>query len=204
MNDPIQQQLIAARRSQILDAAAKVFAEKGFHPATTKDIARQAGISEGTIYHYFDNKMALLFGILDRMKAIALQDADLTNVSETDFRSFLKATFRHPLMALKADNFELFRVVVAELMVNQHLRAFYFQDILEPTIQLAEAQLQLWAAQNVIKPINIKLTMRVVSGLVFGLILEHIMGDKLLEASWDDLPDFLTDMILDGIGNEKS
>jgi hypothetical protein len=35
---------------------------------------------------------------------------------------------------------------------------------------------------------------------VLGLILEYIMGDKTLEAQWDELPDFLTDMILDGLG----
>ncbi len=57
--DPIQAQLIAARRNQILDAAAKVFAEKGFHPTTIKDIAAEAGIAHGTIYNYFENKTAL-------------------------------------------------------------------------------------------------------------------------------------------------
>ena len=49
MKDSIQEQLIAARRNQILDAATKVFAEKGFHPTTIKDIAREAGIADG---HY--------------------------------------------------------------------------------------------------------------------------------------------------------
>jgi hypothetical protein len=46
--------------------------------------------------------------------------------------------------------------------------------------------------------------MRAISGMVLGLILQHIMGDKTLEAKWDELPDFLTDMILDGIGSDKS
>jgi hypothetical protein len=34
---------------------------------------------------------------------------------------------------------------------------------------------------------------------VLGLIMEYIMGDRTLEAQWDELPDFLTDMILDGL-----
>ena len=38
MKDSIQEQLIAARRNQILDAATKVFAEKGFHPTTIKGV----------------------------------------------------------------------------------------------------------------------------------------------------------------------
>ena len=39
--------------------------------------------------------------------------------------------------------------------------------------------------------------MRAISGMVLGLILQHVMGDKTLEAKWDELPDVLTDMILD-------
>ena len=46
-HDPIQELLITTRRNQILDAATKVFAEKGFHPTTIKDIAREAGIADG-------------------------------------------------------------------------------------------------------------------------------------------------------------
>jgi hypothetical protein len=40
--------------------------------------------------------------------------------------------------------------------------------------------------------------------MVLGLIVEHIMGDQTLESRWDELPDFLTDMILDGLGSDKS
>ena len=204
MKDPIQEQLIAARRSQILDAAAKVFAEKGFHLTTIKDIAREAGIADGTIYNYFENKTALLLGILDLMGEAARQETDFSQFTEGDFRSFIRAYFRHPLIGLKADNFELFRVVVSEIMVNQELRELYYQKILEPTLAMAEKQFQKWAEQHVIKPININLTMRVISGMIFGLTLEHIMGDKTLESKWDELPDFLTDIMLDGIRSDKS
>jgi len=204
MKDVIQEQLAAARRNQILEAAAKVFAEKGFHPTTIKDIAKEAGIADGTIYNYFENKTALLFGILELMKASAQREENFSDFSELDFRSFMKAYLRYPLMALKADNFELFRVVISEVMVNPEMRKLYYQKILEPTISTAEKYFQAWAAQQVIKPLDIGLTMRAISGLVFGLILEHIMGDKLLESRWDELPDFLTDLILDGIRSNKS
>jgi len=39
---------------------------------------------------------------------------------------------------------------------------------------------------------------------VLGLILEHILGDKTLEAKWNELPEFLTAMILDGLGSDQS
>lgn len=178
MRDLIQEQLIAARRSQILDAAVKVFAEKGFNPATIKDIAKVAGIADGTIYNYFENKTALLIGILDRMKQTAIQDANLSTLNPADLSSFMKAYFTHALMTLKADNFELFRVVMSEIMVNPELRTLYYQTILEPTIQLAEPIFQRWADQQAIKPVDIKLLIRAISGMVMGLMVQHIMATK--------------------------
>jgi AcrR family transcriptional regulator len=47
------------RRNQILDAALAVFSEKGFHTANVSDVAAGAGVSQGTIYWYFDSKEEL-------------------------------------------------------------------------------------------------------------------------------------------------
>lgn len=53
------------RRRQIIDAALGVYAEKGLAGATTKDLARAAGVAEGLIYHYFRSKEELLFAVVD-------------------------------------------------------------------------------------------------------------------------------------------
>lgn len=53
------------KRRQILDAAAAVFAAKGFHQALMDDVAAAAGIGKGTIYRYFSDKEGLFFSILD-------------------------------------------------------------------------------------------------------------------------------------------
>ena len=52
-----------ARKEQILMAAERVFAQKGFHQSTIAEIAREAGVSDATIYEYFPNKEELLFSI---------------------------------------------------------------------------------------------------------------------------------------------
>jgi len=52
-----------ARKEQILIAAERVFAQKGFHQSTIAEIAREAGVSDATIYEYFPNKEELLFSI---------------------------------------------------------------------------------------------------------------------------------------------
>jgi TetR/AcrR family fatty acid metabolism transcriptional regulator len=59
--------LAAVRREHLLDAATRVFAAKGFNGATIRDVARAAGVADGTIYNYFANKEALLFDVFDRL-----------------------------------------------------------------------------------------------------------------------------------------
>ncbi len=59
-----REQLREERRRQILDAALVVFTQKGFHAANVSDVAAQAGVSQGTIYWYFDSKEELLTAAL--------------------------------------------------------------------------------------------------------------------------------------------
>ncbi|MBS3808905.1 MAG: TetR/AcrR family transcriptional regulator [Desulfobacterales bacterium] len=50
----------SVKYNQILNAAIKVFAEQGFHQATISQVAREAGVADGTIYLYFKSKADLL------------------------------------------------------------------------------------------------------------------------------------------------
>jgi TetR/AcrR family fatty acid metabolism transcriptional regulator len=52
-----------ARKEQILKAAERIFARKGFPEATISDVAKEAGVSDATIYEYFSSKEELLFSI---------------------------------------------------------------------------------------------------------------------------------------------
>ena len=54
------------RRDEVLDAAAAAFAEKGFHEATTKDIAGRLGLLPGSLYYYFDSKEAAFVAVCRR------------------------------------------------------------------------------------------------------------------------------------------
>src|SRR5262245_38850003 len=50
----------ADKRQLILDAAVRVFARKGYHTSRVGDIAEEAGVAHGLLYHYFDSKEELL------------------------------------------------------------------------------------------------------------------------------------------------
>src|ERR1700758_2029498 len=107
-SDPIQEQLAAARRTQILAAAIKVFSEKGFHRATIRDVARAAGVADGTIYNYFANKADLLMGLLDRLNDTERRPASLAQAVQAPLSDSIRAYLRERVEALWS-NAELFR-----------------------------------------------------------------------------------------------
>lgn len=55
------------RRQQLIDAAIRVFMEKGFHTATVRDIGKAAGLTQGTIYNYVRSKDDILYLVCDHV-----------------------------------------------------------------------------------------------------------------------------------------
>ncbi|MEM1143942.1 MAG: TetR/AcrR family transcriptional regulator [Pseudomonadota bacterium] len=100
------------RERSILDAATDLFASAGFSGTSTRRIASEAGVSEGTVFHYFGSKHDLLVAILDRFYNETLNPnaADvLDNIMGTDER--LHALARYHITALTADQAIMLRLL---------------------------------------------------------------------------------------------
>ncbi|WP_289422577.1 TetR/AcrR family transcriptional regulator, partial [Faecalibaculum rodentium] len=68
----------AARRSEILDAAEKLFGTKGYDATSTGDILRELGIARGTLYYHFKSKEDILDAMIDRLThALAARAAEV-------------------------------------------------------------------------------------------------------------------------------
>lgn len=64
------EQYAEARRDQILDAALRIFARKGFAESTVDEIAVEAGLAKATLYLYFPSKEALLQKLVDHYRLV--------------------------------------------------------------------------------------------------------------------------------------
>ncbi len=196
--DPIQHTLTTARRNQILDAATRVFAEKGFHRATIKDIAQTAGIADGTIYIYFSSKTKILLGILTRLNESTEREQQFTLGSEQDMRTFF-LTYIRQRMSLLWPNAEVFRAVLPEMLVNADLRDPYYQQVLIPTFKIAEHYFQLQSTTGQMRQIDIPLAVRTLAATVIGLLTIQLLGDETIAKRWEELPEVLTTVLIDGL-----
>jgi AcrR family transcriptional regulator len=114
--------VVEDRREQIAEAAMRVFAEKGFTRATNKDIAREAGITTGLIYHYFDSKEALLKAIVEMNSPVQFVHTLAPEMLGLTPEKFIRTLLLHMLNIVESEQFvRLLRVFLPETIHNPGL-----------------------------------------------------------------------------------
>jgi AcrR family transcriptional regulator len=110
-----RQQAAADKRRQILDAAVRVFARQGFHGCRVSDIADEAGVAYGLVYHYFDSKEEVLDTLfLERW------DLMLAMIASVDAREELPPREKlHEIVSFIFDSYrhdpDLMKVIIVEV-----------------------------------------------------------------------------------------
>ena len=191
--------VVRARREQIVGAATRVFAKKGFRRATTREVARAAGVSEGTIYNYFEDKDALLLAILDRLNETERRAADFEEGMAMDFPAFLEQYLRRR-MSLIWENREVFRVVLSEILVNAALRERYLKHVVDPTMRIAEENFRSRMERGEVRHTDAPLATRSVAGAVLGVLVLGLLGDEEIGSRPDEVPDVLAGLLICGLG----
>ena len=111
------------KRARIVEAAVKVFAGRGFHTATVAEIARAAGVADGTIYLYFKSKDDLLLRLFDEKMAALLEEARAEVAREEGAAAKLRR-FIQLHLSLVEKNPDLASVLIVELRQSaQFLKA---------------------------------------------------------------------------------
>lgn len=113
-----------ARREHILDAALSCFARGGFHATTMQSICREAGISPGALYVYFDSKEALIAGLCERDRAeFAERFAKLATAP--NFLEALAAIGEHYLVDESAEKQRFVVEMGVEATRNPHIAEIF-------------------------------------------------------------------------------
>jgi AcrR family transcriptional regulator len=193
------------RRDDILAAAKRVFAEKGYHATTIADVARQAGISYGSVYWYFDSKDALFRALMDS-EELALRrhiDAAAAGLGTTDaadavevFRASVRATFE--FFETDRDGVRLlFRdALILGERFDRHLAGIYegFVGDIEQAIAAAQAAGRVVAAPA-------RMIAFSVAALVSQLALRRLTTDDGVPAPV--VADYVVTLLLDGLRLRK-
>ncbi len=184
--------LYEERREQILKAAVQVFGEKGYDRATISDIARKAGVAEGSIYNYFKNKGDLLVGIPQQivklpMHSIAplLEQCSVRGAGPPE--QVLEAIARN-LVAIFHQNAHILRILVSTLpRLSATTREKYMNNVILYAMGILETyfkkQMDLGVFRRGHDP-------RLLAISFFGLLFPHVILREVMRVDADGRADY--------------
>ncbi len=124
------------KQKKILEAAIQISNEKGFSSATTSEIAKRAGVAEGTIFRYFKTKNDILHGVMLQAIKVASNKvviASIAKIFNNEEQKDLKSILKDILMDrynMVQKFFPLFRVVISEALFHKDIRDALFENII--------------------------------------------------------------------------
>jgi AcrR family transcriptional regulator len=194
-----RERLRQEREERILEAAAAVFARKGFHQATIRDIAEVADVADGTIYNYYSDKRDLLVAITRQVISNATFEA-LAEFEPKDDEAFLTALLRDRLDFARR-NFDFSRVLLSQVWTDEVFRTQYLGEVINPLLQVMEGYLQARVQAGTIRPVNTRVVVQAMAGsfLIFVLLSEPGEDGLFTGASHGELAAELADFFLRGL-----
>ncbi len=191
---------LGQRKEQILKAAEKVFARKGFQEATVSDVAREAGLSEATIYEYFPSKEELLFSIPGETTRKGKEILEFHLQYVRGAANKLRSIIYHYL-SFYQNNPDYASIAMLVLKQNRKFtETEAYQTVREGSrviLRVVEEGIASGEFQESTNPYLVR-------SVIFGTI-ENILIRKLLHGKPEDLVAFvdpLTDLVIRGISRQ--
>jgi AcrR family transcriptional regulator len=158
------------RRRQILDAAVRVFAGQGYHDSRVGDIAKDAGVAYGLVYHYFDSKEAVLEAVFreawGRLVEALAAVAGAQEPAPVRLRKVSKLVLR-----TWRDDPDLVRLLVREITRSPHLHREI--DDIAAAFAVLERIVAEGQAEGTIRP---TLDTRFSAWILYGALEEILTG----------------------------
>ncbi len=125
---------LTAKQKRIVEAAVEMFSKNGFSASSTSEIARRAGVAEGTIFRHYKTKKELLLAIVTPVMTKLIAPfivKDLEKVLDKEFEhyeDFLEAMVRNR-QAFIRKHFPIIRILVQEIPFHEELRAQFIEHV---------------------------------------------------------------------------
>ena len=203
-NSPItaRQQQALDRQRQILDVALALFAKQGYAATATKQIAREVGIAEGLIFHYFPKKQDLLKALLSERHAFVQEVVEaLVLDSHRNMAEELMQVAKHWLTVHRQE-----RQLVAILLSESHGDPD-MQDAFSETIHAIVGHFQAYLQKRINSgDLRADLPPQTMAmGFFAPLLLFFISGQHLTDKEWSEqVDDFVEDTTAQWLGGVEA
>lgn len=148
---------IPEKEKKILMSAIGVFSEKGYSAATTSEIAKKAGVAEGTIFRYYKTKKDILRSILIQMINLVSSKVVMSGIEKIieesdgkDLRILLKEIL-YDRLKLVQSAFPMAKIIVTEALYHEDVREALYQNIFTKMLDTVTCLRERLVKQGVIR-----------------------------------------------------
>lgn len=160
-------------RDRILDAALKLFSQKGFLGATTRGIARQARVAEVTLFRHFPTKEALFQEVIRRYSFLPALRGILPGLDEASYEEALLAIARRFLATLD-ERRDLIRIMLAERHLYPSQVKSIFRGFLGEMVRMLAEYFRRLQARGVLRDFDPDAAAKAFLGAFFSYV--HFLG----------------------------
>jgi AcrR family transcriptional regulator len=206
-DEHLSEEDLSKRQWDILDAATKIFSEKGFYGGRTSDIAKEANIAEGTIFRYFKTKKDLLVGLL--MPLIIkffrpLMFKSIEKIMDNENNETVNVVLKNIMMdrvTLIKKNAPLIKTVMVESIYHPELLTPLQKEIAPKFIPIIDAFFKDNIEKGNLRDIDPRLMARSLISLIAGFsILSSSFPDIFTTDGDEKEVDKIVDILINGIG----
>ncbi|MFD2446852.1 TetR/AcrR family transcriptional regulator [Bacillus sp. CGMCC 1.16607] len=180
---------LTEKQKKIIIAAIESFSEKGYASTSTSEIAKKAGVAEGTIFRHYKTKKDLLISIVTPIMSKLIAPfvmRDLNKVLDTPFEryeDFLKAMIINRRDFLQK-NFPILKIMLQEIPFQPELREQFKKHVVKNIGQRLDALAKHYQGKGEIIEIPTLNVIRFTASTIIGYLLSRYLFFP--EADWND------------------
>jgi len=198
---------ISKRQWDILDAAIKIFSEKGYAASRTSDIAKEANIAEGTIFRYFKTKKDLLIGLLMplmtkffRPLMFKSMERIMDNEENENIDIVLKKIMMDRMSLIKK-NTPLVKTIMVEAIYHPELLEPLQKEVAPTLIPIVDKFFKENIGNGNLRDIDPRLMTRSLISLVAGFsVLTNLFPEVFTKRGDEKEMEGIVDILINGIG----
>lgn len=197
------------REEEILEAAIKIFSEKGFSAATTSEIAKEAGVAEGTIFRYFKTKKDILIKVMTKVLEILGEKLIIERLTNL-FEENKEKSERDILIIILKDRLELFekywdmiKIVATEMQFHEDLREVFIKNVVVKGKNVVETFLSTGVNKGVFREVDTTIALRSLIGMVGIYVIQNQVFPEVINMDKDKQIEEMVDLFLYGLSKKN-
>jgi len=191
------------KRNLIIDTAAQLFSEFGFHEVNMEMVASRAGIAKGTIYNYFKSKEELYFAISESRLTKLISELERKFKEQVSVLDDLKGFTIHLFMFLiKYKDF--FLIFQRTRLKKQTLKSKTLETNIARLKEMLSNILKEGVEKKIFKNLNICFTSDMILGMIYSAVLRNInrdIHDEVVIKEREELFNFIKDSVIANVSS---